>query len=86
MSSFGESSRAIVVFHWDKEKTGRKDGHVIVTQCRDGAVKFGDPQTRNRAAANLLKEADLAKKIIVLRVDNLEFTDVVKRCCKNRGE
>lgn len=87
MRSFGEGSRAIIVFKWDKTKINLNDGHAIVAQCREhGAVIFGDPQHGDRAAKEQLKRADISKKIIILHVDNLEFTDVVKRCCKNRSE
>ncbi|MBE8952960.1 MAG: hypothetical protein SR1Q7_07440, partial [Quinella sp. 1Q7] len=87
MRSFGEGSRAIIVFKWDKTKINLNDGHAIVAQCREhGAVIFGDPQHGNRAAAHKLKLSNLDEKIILLRVDNLEFTDIVKRCCRNRRE
>ena len=87
MRSFGEGSRAIIVFKWDKALSGLYDGHTIVAQCREhGTVIFGDPQWAQRAAAHKLKTADYESGIIILRVDNLEFTDVVKRCCKNRSE
>ena len=80
MRSFGEGARAIVVFKWDKI-----NGHVIAAQCQNhGIVNFGDPQWGERFAAYKLKSADIEGGIVLLRVDNLKFTDVVKRCCKNR--
>ena len=85
MRSFGEGSRAIIIFKWNADKIMEGKGHVIVAQCREhGAVNFGDPQSGERFARNKLKSADFAEKVILLRTDNLEFTDAVKRCCKNK--
>ena len=80
MHNFGEGARAIIIFKCDIER-----GHTIVTQCSEGGiVTFGDPQTGRRAVAHKLKRVDLKSGVILLRVDNLSFTDVVKRCCMNR--
>ena len=86
MRSFGEGARAIVIFKWDKNKTfANIEGHVIVAQCREkGNVIFGDPQTGKTVASYQLNSANIAEKILLLRVDNLPFTNIVKRCCKNR--
>ena len=87
MRGYGEGSRAIIVFKWDKTKTFAQDGHVIVAQCRErDVINFGDPQTGERAAAYKLNFADFAAKVVLLRTDNLKFTDIIKRCCKNRSE
>ena len=86
MSSFGEGARAIIIFKWDKNKLpAATAGHAVVAQCLGkGKINIGDPQTGERAAAKKLYFADLESKVMLLRVDNLSFTDVVKRCCKNR--
>lgn len=88
MRSFGEDSRALIVFKWDKNKIlDSTEGHALVAQCLEsGKVNVGDPQTGERAAAWKLKLADLKGGVILLRTDDLKFTDTVKRCCKNRGE
>ena len=84
IKSFGEGSRAVVMFDWNNNRFS--GGHVIVSACFvDGAVNFGDPQDGSRAAANKLKLAKL-NSVYVLRIDNLKFTDIVKRCCMNRGD
>lgn len=83
--NFGEGARAVIWFKWSKE-SGYRDGHAIVAECKKGEiVNFGDPQTKERAAAYKLKMADF-DSIGILRVDNLKFTDLVKRCCMNRGD
>ena len=85
MRSFGEGARAIIVFKWSKMPGEEISGHVIVAQCREhGTVNFGDPQWGERTAAYKLKSADIKERIILLRVDNLKFTDTVKRCCMNQ--
>ena len=82
MRSFGDGSRAIIRFEWENRKSG--SGHVIVSACfENGIVNLGDPQEKSRAAAKHLKSAKL-DSIILLKIDNLRFTDVVKRCCMNR--
>ena len=87
MRSFGEGSRAIIIFKWDKNKINLNDGHAIVAQCREhGTVVFGDPQRHERAAVYKLKLADYKSGVILLRVDDLEFTDIVKRCCSGKDE
>ena len=84
MKSYGEGSRGLVVFKW--QEWYRKDGHVISVQTNSsGKVIFVDPQDGSRAAISKLKMAKL-DEIYILRVDNLNFTEVVKRCCVNRGE
>ena len=86
MTSFGEGARAIIVFEWDKNKMpSAVAGHTIVAHCpQKGIVNFGDPQTGKIAAAKKLRLADFEKGVMLMRVDNLPFTDLVKRCCKNR--
>ena len=82
MRDFGEGARAVIWFRWRDKRMG--DGHVIVVECRkDGIVNFGDPQNRSRSAKKILQCAAL-DSIGILRIDNLDFTDVVKRCCMNR--
>lgn len=58
----------------------------MVAECKKGdIVNIGDPQTKERASAYKLKMA-VAESICILRVDNLEFTNDVKRCCMNRSD
>ena len=85
MRSFGEGSRAIIVFKWDKSLVKSDGGHVIVAQCKEkGIVVFGDPQSGKIAAARELYLADFNEGILLIRVDNLSLTNEVKRCCMNK--
>ena len=85
IKDFGEGARAVIWFQWDKNKINFEGGHVLVAECRNGIVKFGDPQVKTLTAKNKLNMA-LSDTIGILRVDDLKFTDVVKRCCMNRGD
>lgn len=86
MRSFEKGSRAIVVFKWSKVAFRPAEGHAIVAQCHDnGVVNFGDPQTGKRAVGHLLNSIDTKAGVLLLRVDNLKFTDLIKRCCMNRS-
>ena len=39
MKSFGEGSRALIFFQWDSAKTNSSEGHVIMSEYRNGFVK-----------------------------------------------
>lgn len=82
IKTFGKGARAFVWFKWkDKPEVG----HVIVAECKEGGVvNVGDPQSKERAAIYKLNSA-IAESICVMRVDDLEFTDLIKRFCMNRG-
>ena len=84
MRSFGEGSRAVIWFQWHDKRMG--DGHAIVAECKKGGVvNFGDPQNKSGSAKKILRLAML-DSVGILRVDNLNFTDIVKRCCMNRSD
>lgn len=84
MQSFGEGSRAVIIFEWNNKCLG--EGHVIVSACFvNGVIKFGDPQDGSQTAIHKLRFANISR-VYILRIDNLNFTDIVKRCCMNRGE
>ena len=84
MKSFGENSRAIIWFEWENRSSS--GGHAIVSAYfENGKVGFGDPQFKSRAAVKHLNSAKL-ESVVLLRIDNLKFTNIVKRCCMNRGE
>ena len=81
MKSFGTGARAFIWFNWENTPNL---WHVIVAECRgDSVVVFGDPQRRVVAASKYFDEANL-KSLKIMRVDNINFTDNVKRCCVNK--
>ena len=81
MREFGESARAIVMLKSKDEL----QGHAIVAECRKAFVNLGDPQTGNISTNYFFSNPKL-ESVILLRVDNLQFTDKVKLICMNRGE
>ena len=81
MRSFGEGSRAVIWFQWRNVRSG--GGHVINARFANDEVIFLNPQNSLKNAKEFFKLANL-ESIGILRVDNLKFTDVVKRCCMNR--
>ena len=81
MSIFGDGARAIVRVQW--QSIYGQGGHVFVAEQKDGKTLFVDPQSGREDVERYFK---LAKKnaTYLLRIDNLEFTDNIKKCCKNR--
>ena len=81
MNEWGAGSRAFVWFNWDNRKSA---GHVIVSQLNEnGFVQYGDPQVSKIGAVSYLGEVKIGS-VVMMRVDNLSFTDIVKRCCMNK--
>ncbi len=84
MTEWGKGSRAFVWFQWENPFHQDRDGHVIVTHLNEnGFVQYGDPQTGKIGAIRCLSGAKLGS-VKLMRVDNLKFTDEVKRCCVNK--
>ena len=82
MTEWGKGSRAFVWFNWDNLHPNK--GHVIVTQFNENNfVNFGDPQMKKIGATNYLKDVNF-DSVIIIRVDKLKFTELVKRCCMNK--
>ena len=82
MYGFGNGSRAIVAVQWQKKYGG---GHVFIAEQVDGKTIFIDPQNNNMDVSYYFTMASL-EDTFVLRVDNLKFTDNIRKCCKNRGD
>ena len=84
MKEWGKGSRAFVWFQWENFFGFDEFGHTIVIQLNEnGIVNFGDPQTKKIGAVRCLSAVKL-DSVVIMRVDNLSFTDLVKRCCMNR--
>lgn len=76
MEQWGDGARAIVRVQW---KDG--GGHVFIAEQVNGKTIFIDPQSNN---PNVEFYFEYAKKdkTFVMRIDNLEFTDLIKECCE----
>ena len=84
MTEWGKGSRAFVWFDWDNFFENCTLAHVIVTRLNENRfVNFGDPQTRKISAVECLNGVKL-DSVKILRVDNLKFTELVKRYCMNK--
>lgn len=80
MLSFGDGARAIVRVQWQQKYGG--GGHVFIAEQVDGKTIFIDPQNNKQDVSGYFQLAK-TKETYVLRIDDLEFTDNIKKCCKN---
>ena len=76
MEKWGNGSRAIVRVQW---KSG--GGHVFIAEQVDGKTIFIDPQTNKNDVEWYFNSAKKTETY-VMRIDNLEFTDLIKECCE----
>ena len=82
MKMWGKGSRAFLWFQWKEPILGK--GHVVVIRLNEnGFVQYGDPQTGKIGVVRYLQEIKLDSAVI-MRVDNLEFTDKIKWYCADR--
>lgn len=82
MKKFGPGSRAIVRVGWNE-----KSGHVFIAeQSESGITRFLDPQSGETAVGPKHFDLSVAGGTFIIRVDNLPFTDKVKKCCRNKPQ
>jgi len=77
MKSWGEGARAEIGVEWGFLFGG--GGHVFVAEVINGEVYFLDPQTGNLDCSSYFRTVKSGTAELV-RIDNLEFTDVIKEC------
>lgn len=80
MRGYGDGARAIVRVQWQQKYGG--GGHVFIAEQVDGMTIFIDPQTNNLDVSGYFTMAK-TKETYVMRIDDLEFTDNITKCCKN---
>ncbi len=78
LEKWGDGSRAIVGVIWNREGYG---GHVFIAEQIRGKTMFVDPQTNNMDVSGYFSHCK-PEHTMLMRVDNLEFTDKIKMCCK----
>ena len=78
VSSWGEGSRGEIYCAW---KGG--SAHVFAVENVGGKVRFLDPQTGEMDVSYYFKEMKPSKTKIA-RIDNLEPSDLITECCKNK--
>jgi len=80
MSEWGNGSRAIVAVHWKSNG----DGHVFMAEQFNGKTLFLDPQSNESDVSNYFSEIKsssmFSHNTFIMRVDNLKFTDIIKKC------
>ncbi len=82
MNEWGKGSRAFLWFDWKEPILGKS--HVIVTHLNEnGFVQYGDPQTGKIGVVGCLQAIKL-ESAVIMRVDNLSFTEELKWYCLNR--
>lgn len=80
MRIFGNGARALVSIKWK----GTKDmGHIFIAEQRGYKTIFIDPQSNNINTEQHFQKAE-NRKTLLLRIDNIKFTNKIKKCCKNR--
>lgn len=77
MVGFGDESRAIVRVVW---KRGRS-GHVFIAENHSGVISFIDPQC-NGADVEWYFDDVKPGSVYLLRTDDKEFTDLIRKCCE----
>ncbi|MCM1295977.1 MAG: toxin glutamine deamidase domain-containing protein [Muribaculaceae bacterium] len=81
MAKWGDKSRAIVSVTWRDTYSG----HVFIAIQKEGKTLFVDPQTGNMNVAHYLDLAKVSNPQL-MRIDNLEFTELIDECVKPRVE
>jgi SPP1 gp7 family putative phage head morphogenesis protein len=81
MAGFGDGARAIVRVQWQQKYGG--GGHVFIAEQVDGSTIFIDPQP-NKTDVGYYFSMAKTKETYVLRIDDLEFTDNILKCCENK--
>ena len=81
MARFGDEARAFVIVNW---RNNKDVSHVFIAEQHGMKTVFLDPQSNRSNVRQYFNKADINEKIYLIRVDNLEITNNIKLCCKNR--
>lgn len=79
MSMWGDGAVAEVKVQWYSSSA-----HVFVAEQVGGIVRFVDPQTGNVNCEDYFTRA-LNGVTMIARIDNIEATELIEKCIKNRG-
>lgn len=83
VKSWGDNCRGIVRIRWKPENGG--GGHVFCVERTNGITRFIDPQNNGVDVKTYFFFAK-GSEVYCIRTDNLEFSEKIKQCCKNREE
>ena len=86
MREWGEGSRAMVKVVWVGDDGKPSDeGHAFIAEMIEGAVVFKDPQTGEEGdSVEMYFQVAAPKRTVFGRIDNLEVTRIINRCCTSR--
>ena len=79
MDLWGDGSVAEIKVQWDASSA-----HVFIAERVNGIVRFVDPQTGNINCESYFTMA-INNATMISRIDNLEPTELIENCIKNRG-
>lgn len=79
MSQWGDGAVAEIRVSWSATSA-----HVFIAEQIDGNVRFIDPQTGNVDCEDYFTKV-LSGVTMIARIDNLEPTELIEQCIKNRG-
>ena len=77
MEKWGDGARAEICVCWKNTDSG----HVFVAEQVDGKTRYYDPQNGSTDVSHYFKQVEL-DSVQVCRIDNLDFSDRIKECCK----
>ena len=81
VKSMGSGARVIVRVQWKRSYSG----HVFIAENHDGEVVFLDPQDETSDAGSYFSYAKV-NQTHLLRIDDKEFTDLIRKCVVPRKD
>ena len=80
MVEYGDGARAEIYCVWK----GASSAHVFAVENVGGKVRFVDPQTGSVNCESYFTQM-MPSKTMMCRIDQLEPSDLITDCCKNKG-
>lgn len=81
MADWGDGARAIVRVRWK----GKHSGHVFIAEQVGNGAEFIDPQTGQYVDIHFYMDNAVKGETKLVRIDNLEPTELIQKCVKKRG-
>lgn len=79
LKSWGDGAVAEIRVLWNAQ-----EAHVFVGEVINGIVRFVDPQSGDSNCERYFTDAVIGGTMMA-RIDNLEVTELIEKCIKNRG-
>lgn len=81
MADWGDGTRAIVRVRWKRGNSG----HVFIAEQVGNGTEFIDPQTGQYVDIHYYMDNAIKGETKLVRIDNLEPTELIQKCVKKRG-